>query len=243
MKLIIDIGNTLIKCGFFDGADIIKTDSLKDFTNNYFENLFSGHSIESCILSNVRKNNINIEDLLSQKTKLLVLDHLTPLPFKNRYTTPHTLGRDRIAVMAAASLKFRGENVLVIDAGTSITYDFINDNNEYNGGGISPGLNMRFKALNHFTDKLPLVQFDGKGLPMLIGGSTENSIFSGVVIGFIKEIEGIINEYKLRFNNLKIIVTGGDYKYFDKLLKYKTFAAPNLVLEGLKGILDFNENV
>ena len=241
MNLVIDIGNTLIKSAVFDGTKIIKSDSLKVFSNNYFETLFLSYSIKSCIIASVRKNNSKTEAFLKRKTKLLVLDELTPLPFLNKYSTPETLGRDRIAVMAAASLMFNETNVLVIDAGTSITYDFINDKNEYLGGGISPGLKMRFKALSEFTEKLPLVHFNGEGLPILTGNSTENSILSGVVIGFIKEIEGVINEYKSRYKHLKIIVTGGDHKYFDKLLKYKTFAAPNFVVEGLKRILDFNE--
>ncbi len=243
MKLIIDIGNTLIKSAVFDGSNIIKIDQLKEYSEVYFENLFSVYSIKSCILASVREDNSKIEDFLMEKTKLLVLDHNTNLPFVNKYSTPVTLGRDRIAVMAAASLIFNSRNILVIDAGTSITYDFINDKNEYLGGGISPGLEMRFKALNEFTDKLPLVHFNDEQLPNLIGNSTENSILSGVIVGFTKEIEGIIYEYEMRYNNLKTIVTGGDNKYFDKLLKYKTFAAPNLVLEGLKGILDFNEEV
>ncbi len=184
-----------------------------------------------------------MESFLREKTKLLILNHKTKLPFNNKYLTPNTLGRDRIAVMAAASLQFSKKNVLVIDAGTSITYDFLNDENEYLGGGISPGLKMRFEALNQFTDNLPLVSFKGDTLPDLIGGNTETSILSGVVVGFIKEINGIINAYELRYDNLTIIITGGDHKYFDKLLKNKTFAAPNFVMEGLKGILDFNGEI
>jgi len=240
MNLVIDIGNTLIKSAVFDGTKIIKSDSLKVFSNSYFETLFLSYSIKSCILSSVRKDNSETEAFLKGKTKLLILNNLTSLPFLNKYSTPETLGHDRIAVMAASSFRYSGTNVLVIDAGTSITYDFINDKNEYLGGGISPGLKMRVLALSHFTDNLPLVDFNGN-MPKLIGNSTENSILSGVVIGFIKEIEGVINEYKSRYNHLKIIVTGGDHYYFDKLLNYKTFAAPNFVLEGLKGILDFNE--
>jgi len=242
MKLVVDIGNTLIKSAIFDGSKIIKLDFFKEFSSDYFENMFSNYSIGSGILASVRKDNSEIENILSEKTKLLILDYKTSLPFINKYSTPKTLGQDRIAVMAAASLMFKKENVLVIDAGTSITYDFINDKNEYLGGGISPGLNMRFKSLNTFTDKLSLIYFNGETPIDLIGNGTENSILSGVVIGFYKEIEGVINEYELRFNGVKTIVTGGDYKYFDKLLKNKTFAAPNLVMEGLKGILDFNEN-
>jgi type III pantothenate kinase len=240
MKLIIDIGNSLIKWAVFDNSTIIENNSFKNFNQQIFEELFAAYPINSSILSSVRKPGHEIESFLKGKTELQVLNHDTPLPFNNKYLTPDTLGRDRIAVMAAASFQFPKKNVLVIDAGTSITYDFLNDGNEYLGGGISPGLKMRFEALNKFTDNLPPIIFKGEPLPELIGNNTETSILSGVMIGFIKEIDGIINEYKLRYNNLTIIVTGGDHKYFDKLLKNKTFAAPNFVMEGLKGILDFN---
>lgn len=242
MNLVIDIGNTLIKSAVFDGNKIILNNSSQDLSPIFFEELFNQYSIHSCIVSSVRDDISEIIGFLNSKTKLHILGNKTKLPFINKYSTPETLGRDRMAAVAAASIKFQLSNILVIDAGTSITYDFINDKNEYLGGGISPGLKMRFDALNKFTDKLPLVEFKGE-LPKLTGDSTINSILSGVVIGFVKEIEGVISEYKLHYKHLKIIVTGGDHKYFDKLLKYKTFAAPNFVLEGLKGILDFNEEI
>jgi type III pantothenate kinase len=241
MKLIIDIGNTFIKTAVFQEDKIVYENSVSDFAPKIFEEIFLNFSVKSCIISNVRENIYPIIDFLASKTTVFVLNHKTALPFTNKYATPHTLGRDRMAGIAAASKIFPNKNVLVIDAGTSITYDLINNNNEYLGGGISPGLKMRFKALNEFTAKLPLINFNGDELPALIGNNTENSILSGVIFGFVKEIEGIISEYKSTHNPLEIIVTGGDHKYFDKLLKYKTFAAPNLILEGLKGILDFNE--
>ena len=243
MKLVVDIGNTLIKSAVFDGDKIVNKESLSEIDPDMFEKLFSTYSIKSSIVSSVRENTTAIREILNSRTKMYVLDQDTPLPFINKYSSPETLGRDRIAGIAAASKIFPRKNILVIDAGTSITYDLLNENNEYFGGGISPGLSMRLKALNNFTGKLPLVEFDGEGLPKLIGNNTSNSILSGVIIGFIKEIEGIINEYKSLYNHLEILVTGGDHIYFDKWLKYKTFAAPNLVLEGLKGILDFNEEI
>lgn len=243
MKLVVDIGNTLIKSAVFDGNKIIRKTSSFEITTDLFKELLSEYSIKSCIISSVRKDITSVRDFLTTKTKLYVLGDETSLPFNNRYSTPNTLGHDRIAGMAAASIMLHGKNVLVVDAGTSLTFDLLNSKNEYLGGAISPGLSMRFKALNKLTGKLPLIEFNSTILPELIGDSTKNSILSGVVNGFIKEIEGIINEYKSLYNQLEIIVTGGDHKYFDKLLKYKTFAAPNLVLEGLKGILDFNEEI
>lgn len=243
MKLVVDIGNSLIKSAVFDGNMIVRKISLSEIELDLFNKLFSEYSIESGILSSVRDDITDFGDFLSSKTKFYILGTETKLPFKNRYSTPKTLGHDRIAGIAAASIMFHGKNVLVIDAGTSLTFDFLNSKNEYLGGAISPGLSMRFKALNKLTGKLPLIKFNSTKLPELIGNSTKNSILSGVVHGFVKEIEGIIKEYKSLYNQLEIIVTGGDHKYFDKLLKYKTFAAPNLVLEGLKGILDFNEEI
>lgn len=245
MKLIIDIGNTFTKTAVFQEDIIIWKKTSSKLTIEIFYEIFSKYDVKSCIISNVRENIFQFEDFLKSKMHVFVLDHKTPLPFINLYSTPNTLGRDRMAGIAAAAKIFPKKNVLVIDAGTSITYDFINSKNEYLGGGISLGLSMRFKALNEFTGKLPLIKFndDDINIPKLIGQNTETSILSGVVIGFVKEIEGIINDYKSLNNQLKIIVTGGDHKYFDKLLKYKTFAAPYLVLNGLKGILDFNEEI
>ncbi len=164
---------------------------------------------------------------------------LTKVPLINRYKTPETLGKDRLALAVGAVTKFPGENILAIDAGTTITYEFITNNNEYLGGAISPGIKMRFKALNNFTGKLPLIT--EIETDHLIGHDTKTSIQSGVLNGVIKEIDGIIDEYKNRFGALKVLVTGGDYIYFVKKLKNSIFATPNLVLEGLNKILIFNE--
>ena len=243
MKLIIDIGNTFIKSAIFQGKEIVWNDTISEVKLDVFHDLFSNYKIDSCIISCVGNIDTALVDFLKSKTNLIILDHTTVLPFKNNYSTPKTLGRDRIAGIAAASINYTSTNVLIIDAGTCVTYDFINERNEYLGGGISPGLLMRFKSLNTFTSKLPLINLEESALPDLIGDNTKNSILSGVVRGFIREIEGNINDYKSLYSQLKIIVTGGDHKYFDKLLKYKTFAAPNLVLEGLNGILDFNEEI
>jgi len=150
------------------------------------------------------------------------------------------LGKDRVAAAAAATTIFPGENVLVIDAGTSITYDLITKNGTYLGGGISPGIMMRFKALNTFTGKLPLItEIDDAPL---IGNDTPSSIKSGVLNGVLAEVNGIIDSYSNRFDTLKIIISGGDYKYFDKKLKNSIFATPNIVMQGLLEILKINED-
>ena len=159
MKFVVDIGNTLIKSAVFNGNDIIQKISSPEIKQHVNDDLFNKYSIQSCIISSVSRDISIVRDILDPNIKLFVLQDETRLPFKNKYLTPKTLGQDRIAVIAAASIQYPGKNVLVIDAGTSLTYDFINGDNEYLGGAISPGLSMRFKALNKFTAKLPFIEF------------------------------------------------------------------------------------
>lgn len=163
----------------------------------------------------------------------------TPIPFKNCYQSAATLGSDRIAAAVGAFTLYPSCNVLVIDAGTCIKYNFTNNHNEYLGGGISPGLQMRFKALHQFTSKLPLVEFNSETIS-LIGNTTQQSIISGVVKGTIAEIDGIINEYKNQYPDLVCVITGGDSEYLCKQLKNSIFANQNLVLKGLNDILNYN---
>jgi type III pantothenate kinase len=169
---------------------------------------------------------------------LLEFNHNTILPINNSYQTPGTLGKDRIAAVVGASSLFPGEDLLIIDAGTCITFDFINAQKEYFGGAISPGINLRFNCLHNFTGNLPLVHPVAE--TKLIGDSTESSLLSGVINGIREEVDGIINRYKLSFPKLKVVFTGGDIKYFDKYLKNNIFAVENLVLLGLKDILHYN---
>jgi len=243
MKLVVDIGNTLIKLAVFKQDEIVFNTSFEFFGEKEFEEILKQFTLESAIISSVREDNYKIMEIISSKIKTFLLDHNTNLPFENNYLSKQSLGRDRIALMAGASVLFPNENILVIDAGTCITYDLLNKNNKYYGGSISPGLNMRLKALNHFTSKLPLIDLKENHIPELMGNTTENSILSGVIRGCTGEINSIIESYTLVNKQLRVLLTGGDYKYFDKLLKYKTFAAPNLVFIGLKGIMDFNEKI
>jgi type III pantothenate kinase len=242
MKLIIDIGNTRVKTALFDHDDMAELVTDKDISVASLEKIFGKYdNISASILASVRETDRNVIDYLAEKTQLLQLDSKTPLPFTNKYATPETLGHDRVAAVAGASTLFPGRNVLVIDAGSCITYDLITSGNEYLGGGISPGINMRFSAMHTFTGKLPLISFRAGEQPALIGTDTESSILSGVQNGVLLEVDGIINAYKAKFQELKVVVGGGDYKYFDKYLKNNIFASPNIVLAGLNRILDFNE--
>ncbi len=244
MKLVIDSGNTLVKLAVFNGSQIVELLKTPDLSIQTIAQLLDKYkNINSAIFSSVRENTQELENFLDQKVHFISLDGKTLLPYKNNYTTPETLGKDRIAAVAGAQNLFPTNNVLVIDAGTSITYDLLTSDGEYMGGGISPGMQMRFDALNTFTSKLPLIKAEYDKDIALIGNSTSKAILSGVQNGVLQEVDGIIEEYKADFSPLKIVICGGDNKYFDKYLKNNIFAAPNLVLQGLIKILQFNENI
>ncbi len=245
MKLIIDYGNTLVKLALFRSDSIIGLKTFKSMTVEQLEDFIdenkpgkSNDIVKYCIVSSVRNLPEKISSFLSSRFNTIELNQTTPLPITNKYSTPESLGNDRIALAVAATGLFPSKDILVIDAGTCITYDFINRKNEYLGGAISPGINMRYKALNTFTDKLPLINKIENA--DLIGNSTENSIRSGVLNGVMIEVDGIIDKYKKIYPSLKTIFTGGDVNYFDKYLKNNIFANSNLVLEGLNMILKYN---
>ncbi|NMH88412.1 type III pantothenate kinase [Flavivirga algicola] len=242
MNLIIDVGNSYVKLAVFKlGAlkykETITLDSVMKSIN-----LLKGKypSIKKAIISSVGK--LNNEDVkrISEDFYVMILDSNVKLPFKNFYTTPNTLGVDRIALVCASVEQFSNNNVLIIDAGTCITYDFITMANEYMGGAISPGLRMRYKSLNNLTANLPLLESE---IPKsIIGDSTKASIHSGVVHGILKEIDGVIEEYNRKYSDLTVILTGGDANFLSKQLKSSIFANSNFLLEGLNYILQFNSN-
>ncbi|MBC8321676.1 MAG: type III pantothenate kinase [Bacteroidetes bacterium] len=244
MKLVIDIGNSLAKLAVFNGNEIIDFQTINKVDVGVLNiTLLNYPQITSSILSSVAQHDIHINELLTQHGFFIELSQSTPVPFINKYSTPDTLGKDRIAIASAAVQKYPNENVLIIDTGTSITYDFVNNRREYLGGGISPGLNMRFKALHNFTHRLPLIHMpDPEEKINLVGDSTESSILTGVVNGLKAEVESTINQYNYLYSPLKVVISGGDYKYFEKLVKSNIFASPNIVIWGLKNILDFNES-
>lgn len=245
MILVVDRGNSLIKIALFRGNDLldirvmasVSANQLNELLNE-FEKQYKGEGIVHGIYSSVTDNDNDLIGCISSRMNLVIMSENCPLPVTNSYTSLETLGNDRIAAAVGASFLYPASNVLCIDAGTCITYDLLTAENEYLGGGISPGIQMRFKALHTFTAKLPLVSHNGES--ELIGRTTSNSIRSGILNGTTKEIDGIIDMYTEAFSNLKIILTGGDAKYFDKKLKNNIFATPNLVLLGLKYILQYN---
>jgi type III pantothenate kinase len=241
MNLIVDIGNTRVKAAVFEGDTVV------------FLIVFDKKRIVSEVKKIIKKNNISrgiISSVASiSSKKLLKLESLLPflvvsssikLPFKNLYKTPKTLGVDRIGLVVSAVKKYTSSNVLVIDAGTCITFDFVNEKSEYLGGAISPGIKMRFQSLHGYTSKLPLLE--KTKLHNFIGKSTNESINSGVVNGVIKEVEGVVADYKEKYTNLTVVLTGGDTNFLAKQLKSSIFANPNFLLEGLNKLLIFNQD-
>lgn len=239
-KLVLDFGNTLRKIAVFQGDKQLEfrtTDGDVISTIEEFKRLYQ--NLDSAILSSVVKIDLHLMNYLKINFKFIFFDHTTPVPIKNNYRTPETLGRDRLAAAVGAHLIFPKQNVLVIDAGSSITYELITETGTYIGGAISPGIQMRAKALAHFTDQLPLVNTPKES--QLIGDDTVTSLQSGIVNGTIAEINGMIDSFLQSYSDLKIILTGGDANHFDKSLKNNIFASENLVLKGLNYILDYNE--
>lgn len=236
--LVIDQGNTLTKVALYEKDELTFVKHFTSFNSVDANSLeFNHKNISAGIISSVAAEPEKITDFF-KTINWLILDHNTPIPVINKYSTPETLGKDRIAAVIAAASLLPGKDVLVIDAGTAITYDLITKNKEYIGGSISPGLTIRLKALHTFTGRLPLLKV--MDFNDLTGTDTYGSILSGVMNGASFEINGFINEYERLYPGMEIILTGGDAIYFDKKLKSHIFASPNLVLNGLKLILQYN---
>lgn len=240
MNLIVDVGNTLVKFAVFKENHLLFKDSveLSEFENAYKHIKKKFTALSTSIVSSVGKLDNTSVQLLKKRLDVVELDYSTKLPFENAYKTPKTLGVDRIALVSASVLKFPNVNALVIDAGTCITYDFITHDNIYLGGAISPGIRLRYKSLNNLTANLPLL--DTKAPKNITGNSTSSSIHSGVVNGVVKEIDGIIDEYRQKYSDLTVILTGGDAIFLSNQLKNSIFANSNFLLEGLNFILEFN---
>jgi type III pantothenate kinase len=242
MNLIIDIGNTRTKLAVFEGITLKQRTicSTNEIEKKIKEILENWSIITHSIFSNTSSFTVESLNFLEKSTTVLQLNQFTSVPYTNNYSTPETLGLDRIGLVAGAVNSYSSKNVLIVDVGTCITYDFINNKNEYHGGSISPGLQMRFKAMHEFTAKLPLLEVteDVK----LIGKSTKESMQSGAIWGTCNEIDGFINRYKEKYPDLTVILTGGDADFLSKRIKNSIFANSNFLLEGLNHILEFNKD-
>ncbi len=236
MNLVIDLGNTRVKAAAFEGGDLHEKFLFQstDEMNVTFEN----RSFENALVSSVNHPSTDVLAKLHTTGKKLALDPALPLPIKIRYTTPETLGVDRIAAACGAMSLFPERDCLVIDAGTCVNYEFIDSKKNYHGGAISPGIEMRFKAMHTFTARLPLVSLSKE--VDLIGNNTEGCMQSGVMNGIVAEVEGIIQRYKEKYPELMVVLCGGDAPLFENRLKPTIFAAPDLVLMGLNRILRYN---
>ena len=236
--LCLDFGNTRLKAALFFNDELREVIAINDDPLMGLKNLIEGYQPQASILSSVINHDAAIENLLKERTHFHKLSNLSRLPFTIPVGKPETVGADRLAIAAAAVHLFPHQNNLVIALGSCITYNFINKQHQLIGGSISPGTEMRLKALEHFTAKLPLVSATWN-VP-LIGYDTATNIQSGVVYGMAKEMEGIIAEYKEKFSNFNAVLTGGDIPFFEPHLKSKIFADPHLIFKGLYAISQYN---
>ncbi len=238
MNICIDIGNTNAKLGFFSGNKLL--DVKPNVADRQIIKIIKENNPERIVIGSVRKG---IGEIVKRSVKIantIVINHLTPIPINILYDTPKTLGIDRVAATVGAAYLFKNQNCLTIDLGTCITYDFVDKSGNYLGGGISPGIDMKLKAMHKFTAKLPIVA--SQPAVNLVGKTTKQCMLSGVINGTIAEVDGIIDQYQQSFDDLNIIFCGGDAIFFESKIKDHIFANPNLVLIGLNQILRYNLN-
>jgi type III pantothenate kinase len=242
MLLAVDIGNTRIKVAVFEGNTLLEQFHFSNmelqkelhFILNKYKN--ATEIVVASVGAILKEAFLEFES----RVKIHFITSNSPLPFKNKYSTPSTLGIDRMVLASGAVLKYPNQNRLVIDAGTCITYDFIDEKDNYLGGAISPGIRLRFESLHNYTAKLPLVALESieeqnstsNAIPF-IGNSTLDAINSGVINGVINEIEGFISQYEAVYPKFIIILTGGDTEFLAKRLKNTIFANSNFLLESL----------
>ena len=236
--LCFDFGNTRKKVAVFRNDKIEDVIVLNDDTLQTLDYLVKKYQPQKSILSSVIDHNLQVDEILSSVTKFHRLNHLTKIGFTTPVGKPETIGADRLALCAAAVHFYPAMNNLVIGMGTCVTYNFINKYHEFLGGAISPGMEMRLKAMHQFTARLPLVPADSN-VP-LIGYDTNTNLLSGAVIGLAKEIDGFIDAYNEKYGNFNVLLTGGDLVHLAPHLKNKIFADPDLIFKGLYAISEVN---
>ena len=240
MNLAVDIGNSVTKAGWFKQGNLLELQPSVDADELVIR--VREQPPDRIIVSSVSAHTDKLRKAVVEPTKFIVLGPETPLPFENTYRTPKTLGTDRIAAVAGANALFPGQNVLVIDAGTCVTYEMLSERGQYLGGLISPGLRMRWRAMHTFTARLPLVSLDlpeqSADLP-LIGKSTEEALQGGAVFGMAAEIDQIIRRYADKFAALQIVICGGDINFLRPWILSEHRYVPELVLIGLNSIAQY----
>jgi type III pantothenate kinase len=237
-NLVVDIGNTLAKAALFEEKQMHEVFSLEVAELHKVLPILETLDFSASILSSVRDYPAEVRTYLSSVAPFIELDEDTGVPVVNVYETPATLGKDRLAAACGAYSLFPGLNVLVINTGTCITYDVVTARKEYLGGSISPGIMMRFRALHTFTGRLPLLSPEpGFNIP---GKNTHDSLLTGVCLGVVEEVSGMINRYQEKYPGIKRVLSGGDRSFFENQLKSDIFVVPNIVLLGLNEILLYN---
>lgn len=239
LNLLVDIGNTRIKVAIFEGGVLIAQRTTEYLRAQLLDELIEGRQVDGAIVASTRGDVPEILELVRPYARRLVeFTPSTPVPIRNAYLTPETLGRDRLAAAVGAASLYPGRNVLIVDFGTAVTIDLVSADNTFRGGCISPGLGMRFRALHDYTARLPLCSASEQ--EGLIGCTTDEALTLGVMNSLIFEIEGYITRMEAEFDNLCVIFTGGDAKFFVKRIKNAIFANCNLVLRGLDRILEYD---
>ncbi len=236
--LCFDFGNTRRKCAVFSGGKFTRELVLEDDREETIAAIIGEFHPDRSILSSVIDHNPAMEALLKQETHFHLLNHHSRVPITTPVGKPDTIGADRLALVVGAVDLFPGKNNLVIGLGSAVTYNYVNKYKEFIGGGISPGMEMRFRSLQAFTAKLPLVKADWN-FP-LAGYDTRTNILSGVILGMAKEVDGMIGAYEEKYDNFNVVLSGGDAAYFLRHLKKKIFADPHLIYKGLYAISEYN---
>jgi type III pantothenate kinase len=239
--LCLDFGNTRLKYAVFTGNALVEVAVLGNDGPELIRQMIDRYRPSKSILSSVINHQPEIEEMLDQHTRFHKLSHQTRMPFTVPVGKPETMGADRLALAAAAVQFYPGKNNLVVGLGTAITYNFINQYAQFLGGGISPGMELRFKSLNDYTAKLPLVKKDWN-FP-LVGYDTRTNILSGVILGMAKEIDGMVDAYQERYGNFNVVLTGGDSAYFAGHLKNRIFADPEFLYKGLYALSETNNQL
>ncbi len=237
MNLVIDKGNTCSKVAVFSAGEIVCLQKTADLSCEFLKTFFEKYAIQRTILSTVSDVEPSVVTWLKEQASVLCFSHATPLPFAVAYRSKETLGVDRLAAVMGATILQPDTNFIVVDCGTCITYELFVDGT-YLGGSILPGMEMRFEALHRQTAKLPRVT--PECVDLLFGDDTRSSILTGVQNGIVYEIDGFIDAARTKFGDLTVFLTGGDGVFFEKCLKNRIFAAENLTLIGLNGILEYN---
>jgi type III pantothenate kinase len=235
--LCLDFGNTRLKTAVFEDNMLKEVIVLRDQAA-HLEEILATYKPQRSILSSVIHHEAAVESILASHTDFHKLTNTSKLPFTVPVGKPETMGADRLAIAAAAVFLFPGKNNVVVGLGSCITFNFINQEHQFLGGSISPGMEMRFQAMHRFTAKLPLEK--GHWNVPLIGYDTATNLQSGVVLGMAKEIDGILELYQERFGNFNALLTGGDIQLFRPYLKMEIFADPHLIFKGLYAISHFN---